>query len=314
MMSSVAYPEAASTLPSMDRDLRIQPKKILLATDLGDLDHTFPVVAAQARLHGSQIMVAHVLPDFSSPLAAPSLLLMARPEHYVHYAEEVLGGVVRRARAEGLSIAFRILRGGVTEQIEMLAEEWQPDQVVVGCQGTEKLYLRLLGSNAERIFRQTRVPVLGIGPRARLQPGFGHRRMRVLVPVSLRRKSQFLFQYAAMFAETNQADVSVLHVVEDSASCHLEPVNMLACEAWLRSQVAAYAEDHSPCCMVKDGPVTGVILETAERGNFDMVILGNTSASSFLPRPAPSAAFQILSGAPCPVLVVKDDEACAYGC
>ncbi len=314
MTSTLAYPEASTTLHGTERNLRTQPKKIMLATDLGDLEHTFPIVAAQARLYGSEILVAHVLPDFSSPSVSPSLLLVTNPDQYIYYAEEVLGGMVRRASAEGLSISYRMLQGSVTEQTELLTEEWQPDRVVVGCQGAEKLYLRLLGSNAERIFRQTRVPVLAIGPHARLQPGQDDRRMRVLIPVSLRRKSQFLFQFAAMFAESDQVDVTVLHVVEDSSVSHLEPANVRACEAALRSQVAMYADGNLPSCLVQDGCVTSGILETAVKGNFDMVVLGNTSPSSFLPRPAPSAAFEILSGAPCPVLVVKDEEACTYGC
>ena len=142
-----------------------RPTRILLVTDLTDLQRTLPVTIDQAKSYGAEILLAYVLPDFASPPAAPSLLVYSQPELHRQHGERILLAAAREAEAAGVRCTWKISSGDVVEQIEAVVDEWKPGRVVVGSHGETKFCLGILGSTAERLFQRLGVPVLAVGPR-----------------------------------------------------------------------------------------------------------------------------------------------------
>ena len=284
----------------------IRPTRILLVTDLTDLERTLPVAINQAKGYGAEILLAHVLPDFASPPAAPSLLVYSHPEHHRQHAERILLAAAREAEAAGVHCTWNISSGDVGEQIETIVEEWRPGRVIVGSHGETKFCLGILGSTAERLFHRLAVPVVGVGPKVRSDSAKLFEGVRVLAPTSLKGQSRAVLSFAAEFAAAHDAEMTLLHVIPDVGEEHPSAARTASyARQMLDDFVSASARTRTPICRVESGHAIETILKHAINGGFDLILLGSISSSSFLRELVPGTAYGILCGAPCPVLILK---------
>ena len=283
-----------------------RPTRILLVTDLTDLQRTLPVTIDQAKSYGAEILLAYVLPDFASLPVAPSLLVYSQPELHRQHGERILLAAAREAEAAGVRCTWKISSGDVVEQIEAVVDEWKPGRVVVGSHGETKFCLGILGSTAERLFQQLGVPVLAIGPKVRSAAGQPRKGIRVLAPISLKRESPGVRSFAAEFAAAHDADMTLLHVIPNELEENPSAARIASFERqMLDNFVPASLGTRRPSCVVKIGRAIETILNHATNGGFDLILLGSTSSSSFVPKLVPGTAYGVLCGAPCPVLILK---------
>jgi nucleotide-binding universal stress UspA family protein len=283
---------------------RIRPTRILLVTDLTDLERTLPVTIEQAKSYGAEILLAYVLPDFASPPAAPSLLVYAQPELHRQHGERILLAAAHEAGAAGVRCTWKISCGDVVEQIEAVVDEWKPGRVVVGSHGETKFCLGILGSTAERLFQRLRVPVLAIGPNVR--SGSRQPLRRVLAPISLKRESPGMLSFAAEFAAAHDADMTLLHVIPNELEENPSAARIASFERQMLDDfVPASAGTRTPSCVVRTGQAIETILNHATNGGFDLILLGSITSSSFVPKLVPGTAYGVLCGARCPVLILK---------
>jgi nucleotide-binding universal stress UspA family protein len=287
----------------------IWPARILLATDLNDLERTLPVAIHQARNYGADLMIAHVLPDFASPPAAPSLLLYTHPGSFRDHAERTLATAAARAEEEGVRCQWRLASGNVTEQIEALVEEWKAERVIVGSHGEAKFWLGILGSISERLFHRLTMPVLAVGPNAADRPRPQSESMRVLAPSSLKRESREVLCFAGEFAAAHDAEMTLLHVIPEAPEHHPSAPRVAGYARQMLEEFACGgSQTRKPACVVEKGSPIKAILSYAAAGHFDLILLGSISSSSFLPALVPGTAYGILCGAPCPVLILKQSR------
>jgi nucleotide-binding universal stress UspA family protein len=310
-METTTLGPAPSVLPpehSYDRRW-IRPSRILLATDLTDLERTLPIAIHQSRIYGADLMIAHVLPNFVSPPAAPSLLVYSHPETFRDQAERLLTAACAQAQSEGVRCSSRLLTGDVAEQIDAAAEEWRAERVIVGSHGEAKFCLGILGSVSERLFHRLAVPVLAVGPKTVQHSPTPSASMRVLAPTSLKRESRAVLQFAGEFAAAHQAEITLLHVVPEAPDHH-PSANRVASYArqMLEEFSPSAAQVGKPACVVDKGNPITAILRHAKAGDFDMILLGSISSSSFLPALVPGTVYGILCGARCPVLILKQQN------
>jgi nucleotide-binding universal stress UspA family protein len=87
------------------------------------------------------------------------------------------------------------------------------DLIVLGTHGRSGVSKLLIGSVAERIFRQSTCPVLTVGPNVLGEPGSIADIHTILCPIDFTAESLAAFPYALSLAEENQARLYLMNVV-----------------------------------------------------------------------------------------------------
>jgi nucleotide-binding universal stress UspA family protein len=262
---------------------RIHIKHVLLATDFSEASHkalTFAV--AVARAYGATVHALHVV--------TPEAYLCATPENAAAFAEmeESLQSEMAEvsARLSGLTNDTAIERStSVLAGVEDAIERNNIDLVVVGTQGRTGVRKLLMGSTAEAIFRQARVPVLTIGPAVRDAMHSGGKFRSVLFATDLTEISLSAASFAFSIAEDNDAKLTLLHV-----SCRQDtkaatppgapgPVVTAAGIMHILHEMIPVDADlwNRPEVVLKFGEPAKQILETATEKAADLIVMGPRS-------------------------------------
>jgi len=284
---------------------RIVLRNILFATDFSEVSRAaLPYAMDLARLYEGKIVVAHVVPHepyLSVPLEPIPVDLdvlwnRARQNLESFAAENSFGDV---AHEEILH------RGELRDAIADIIEKKSIDLVVVGTHGRHGLKKVVLGSEAEKIYRQARCPVLTIGPEA-VECGQATWEIEeVLFATDFSEASLHALPYALSLAEENQANLVFLNVSPLVPYQYKEAV-----EASIRRKLEALMPSEPWChpdfVVNFDFPAQG-ILQVARERSADLIVLGVKKPgavvlASHLPW---STASDVVSAAPCPVLTVR---------
>jgi len=158
-----------------------------------------------------------------------------------------------------------IVDAAPVDAILKTGRETQADLLVMGTHGRSGFNRLLLGSVAERILRESTVPVLTVretsGSSAAEVP-IG----RVLCPVNASSAGKHALQVAARLASSLGAELSALHVVEASGSDRRADL----CQ-WL-------SESERQACRVQEivesGDAADKILSTARQSSADLLVIG----------------------------------------
>jgi len=196
-------------------------------------------------------------------------------------------------------------RGEMWDVIADIIEKKNIDLVVAGTHGRQGLKKVLLGSAAERIFRQAHCPVLTIGPEAVESGRTSWELKQILFATDFSKTSLHALPYALSLAEENQANLIFLNVMPLVPYQYKE-----AAETNTRKKLEALMPAE-PWCSPEflvgfDFPTQG-ILQVAQERKTDLIVLGvrkpgAAALTSHLPW---STASDVVSAAPCPVLTVR---------
>lgn len=282
----------------------IQLRHLLVATDLGpDSATAFAHARALAAAFSARLTLYHAVPV---------------PDHrYAHWAfahgHEVWVAAERHARAElerwgaGITGPYELVlerRSSALEGVLDALRVRQPDLVVLGTHGRDRLAHLMLGSMAEDVMTHAFRSVFCVPPQAHGEPGVYR---RILVPTDFSLASQIAFPMAALFARTFGSEVTLLHVVPGSHKAAAtkpsdelrrpteEAVRALAQEA-LGGDLAIFPR-------VRSGHVWERIVETAKASHCDLIVMATRGHDSFSDRILGSNTERVLRHAHCPVLV-----------
>jgi nucleotide-binding universal stress UspA family protein len=210
-------------------------------------------------------------------------------------------------RLEGLQHEVVIGQGDVWEELQRMLDRFQIDLIVTGTRGRSGVWKLLMGSTAERIFRNSPVPVLTVGPNAPADaPEAGPK--RVLYTTGFAAQSIYAGTFALSLADQQQARLAMLHVIKET---HGQPQTALREEAEhrLRELVPSGMQLPAPPEMfVEFGNISECILSVAEHWRPELIVLGVRQHPKEAGRAAWATAYSIVSNAPCPVLTVKAME------
>ncbi|MGH9679656.1 MAG: universal stress protein [Candidatus Acidiferrales bacterium] len=137
-------------------------QNILFATDFSSTANlALPYAVEIARRSGGTIHAVHVISPEINPLVPPEAWSQMDREE-----QDFRGRELRKLEAElqGLPHEFLLLKGDIWENLSRTIKEKQIDLLVLGTHGRTGIEKALLGSTAERIFRQASCPVLSVGP------------------------------------------------------------------------------------------------------------------------------------------------------
>lgn len=288
-------------MTTLDTRARISFANILVPTDFSRSSHAALLYALSiAKKYGSKLFVTHVMPY---PLPEPRGSWDVTVERAEGSAQKAMADFV--AQADGAPREILLRWGDVWTALSDIIEAHQIDLVVTGTHGHSGLAKLVLGSVAEQIFRQAPCPVLTVGPHVSKAPTSIAAIDGILYATDFTPESLAALPYAISLAEENQAQLSLMHVVEDrkeNLSADLFAHRLFDLVPYRVGLLCR------PTAFVKYGPAVERILDGERERGADLIVLGVKridrfpAASTHSPWPK---AQRIVAQAHCPLLSVR---------
>jgi len=292
---------AGNRLKRVEPSARVSFKNILVPTDFSECSYAALSYALSiAQKCGSKLFVAHVI---SCPLPAPRGSRDIRLERAEKDAQRAMGEFL--VQMHGTPHEVLVRRGDVWSTLSELIEAHEIDLAVIGTHGHSGLAKVFLGSVAEQIFRQAPCPVLTVGPNVSTDPKSIAVIHRILYATDFTPESLAAAPYAISMAEENQAQLSLVHVIEsqkENSSADLFAHRLYALVPYRAGLLCR------PTAFIKYGPAAKAILEAERERGAELIVLGVKRADRF---PAASThspwpkAHRIVAHAHCPVLTIR---------
>lgn len=279
-------------------------KNILFLTDFSEASQSAMEYAAKlAKQHKATLYAGHV----QTP--TPPMYLEGAPlvEYFDEIRAQKQAELSKLMEPLGVNSKALVAEGMIEYAIERWTVVHGIDLVVIGTHGWRGLERLLLGSTAELILRSAICPVLTVGPHVSKLEHEPEYVDRILFATDLTQQSEYAVSYALSFAHERCAHLTFLHVLgKDSHSPDRTRV-MEFCESELRKLAPS---DARLCCdpefVVIEGDPAEEIVNYAQNNNSDLVVLGLPRDKVFSTHFRSGVTYSVVSGAPCPVLTVRD--------
>lgn len=285
------------TTPRVSGGANVSLANILVATDFSEtseraLEHALSL----ARTYRSRIFLAHVIPVVL--MMAPELAEASR-EKMRRDAHQGMERIQSSGRFLGVSHEEIIEEGYLWPNIEGLIKKHDIDLVVVGTHGKRFVQKLLIGSSAEEIFRQARIPVLTVGPAVWREPLYGVELKNILFATAFGLGAERQAAYAFSLAQEHHSRLTLLHV-EQQAGEERAIINQL------QELVPAGVQFHClPLFRVEQGDPVNEILRVAGEMQANLIVIGAKSRKNLAGHVPHTKAYQVVCAASCPVLTIK---------
>jgi len=282
---------------------------VLIATDFSQCSNLALSFGLELA-HGYQAnsYVVFVVPTDQFLVAGPEAYMAAKDAARRDLLELKHELRKKHSYIEGEDYHLFLLEGDVAESILDFARQKEIDLLVVGTHGRGGLGRALMGSVAERVFRQSPIPVLTLGPHLqRITRASAPR--NILVPVDFTPASERAAHYALAMAREHNAALTMVHVIERwPAEAQADRARVMQ---GLRERMEALAGEQVKglrCSFrIEVGRVVETILYTANGVDADLVVMGVRPRTGLLNRLMWPHAYEIVREAACPVLTVRGE-------
>ena len=302
-LPGIAGSGSRNRLNSFRTSLQIAFRHILFATDFSTTaDRALPYAVEIARRSFATIHAVHVISPDVYPQLPP-----AEWAEIAHDQEEFRARKKNELELElrELPHEFLLLKGDVWESLKEVIENRNVDLLVLGTHGRTGIAKVLMGSVAEKIFRQAPCPVLTVGPGVASIAGHAAAAELncILYATDFSPESLAAARYAISLAKDHRAELTLLHTTEDGIKgeedLSLETLkNVVPLGAGLLSK---------PTYVMEHGAPAVAILGAAKKTHADLIVIGArgverhlTAATHF----SDSIASSVAANAGCPVLTV----------
>jgi nucleotide-binding universal stress UspA family protein len=251
----------------------------------------------------------------------PALSEKEEPEERAHELE-YLAGLATGVDLHGTAPTYEVIVGDARTALMETAEQTLADLIVMATHGRGAFSRFWLGSVADHVMRHATVPVLLIRPLTgvgRTTNGCGYR--NILVALDLSKASEAILEPVKAFAQLNQAQLTLVNVVEPAGSMLSYPMPAYGDPGRLESQrvdAQGYLDGlaarlRTEGLSVATRVVLGVgiatqLLELLQKGHFDLVALTTSGAGGLERAIVGSVADKVVRGAEKPVLVLRPGE------
>ena len=284
-------------------------RKILVPVDLsGPSEWALRYATALAPSFGGKIALLHVLESgrLVGEVSEFDTGMTAIPRR----AEERLCMLASRSGEPALFGKMEVRTGQPFHEIDAAASELGSDLIVISTHGYTGLDYVLLGGTAERVIRHAPCPVLVVRQKGAHAPEL----KEILVPVDFSPASLDGLRYALELARPFGAKLTVFHVIEPLGPMARFEVDVHAherklCESAKFRLEALHVEVDEPAgafeTVFRGGTSYHEIVEMAQVGGFDLIIMASLGRSGLADMLLGSTAERVVRHAPCPVLVVR---------
>lgn len=286
-----------------DKELTL--RKLLFATDFSAAcENAWPYALALARRFGSKIHLIHVIAPSEFASVPVKLLAKAKQsarrnaENQMKRLQQVHGGTA------DLDVQISILQGNISELLLRFEEEENVDLLVAGTRGHRHLNRLLLGSVAEKLFRQSLCPVLVVPERVR--SGHAEPVHRVLYSTDFSSEASAAQAYAMSLSRHFDAQLILIHVVRGSELKSTEDLSQEKLATLNRLQELIPREVTFPGVHseVAFGEPARNISRVAAEYDVDLIVLAVHAANATAAHEKERTAYRVILSALCPVLTV----------
>ncbi len=292
-----------------------QPKVILVATDLTDLDRLFPFALQQAQQLDARIILLHVLNSGAALAADASGMPYYDPAGAIDFAIKTLEPWRMKARGQEISCDAVVREGPPAQQIIATARQFKADRLLLGTRSRSKVSKLLLGSVAEQVLRSVNIPVMTVGPEAHLEVDNDTRQRVVLHATTLRETSSPSAALACRIAASQRAKLVLLHVlppIDEMQREHLPTGLDSTAMRELRILASEVGATDSCCAQVEarvahGHPAIEILAASVDLGA-ELIVLGSTHRSAFHTLTHDRTIYRVLAHAHCPVMTLRDED------
>jgi len=298
-------------LPQALGSKHVSFRNVLLATDFKPSAHAALLHAlGLARRYGARVFMVHVVNPAGQRLLGQEAVERATTDAW-RQAQTTMTNLLIEGRLEGIEYETLVKTGDVWQELSKVITEFDIDLLVTGTRGRSGVWKMLLGSTAEVVFRQAPCPVLTVGPRLTSPVPSPEGPKRILYCTGFAPHSLAAGEFAVSLAEQQGATLALLHVVSGAATESAQTQEEIRAQAQESLKALIPTEglsSNEPEVFVGSGDVPTVIVETAERWNADLIVLGLRRADQDPRGTRWSTAYSVVSNAPCPVLTIRTPE------
>lgn len=287
------------------------PRVILVATDLSDLDRLMPYAIEQASETGARLILMHVLAASASMSVDSAGMPYYDTISVVEFAEKALLEWSERAQLKGVLCEAVVREGNPTQQVIAAIQQFEADRAILGTRSRSKIGKLLIGSVAEQVLRSVNIPVITVGPEAHLPEAFGERNRVVLHATSLRETSRPSAALACSIAANLSARLVLLHVLPPEDEMMRDGL-MTGLDSLAMHKLRKLAtETGAGCCsavepvVIHGNPIIEILSESVER-RANLIVLGATHRSAFENMARDRIIYRVLAHARCPVLTLRE--------
>jgi nucleotide-binding universal stress UspA family protein len=282
--------------------------KIMVATDFSPVsDRALEFAASIARRFNSKIYLTHIVTIHGYPMVAPEIAA-ASFEKLRGEAEAKISEIVDSGRLYGIARETIVADGTLWATLESLVERHNIDLLVLGTHGASGVKKLVIGSGAEQVFRQARVPVLTVGPHVTGEPLYEAEFRHILFATDFGPGVDREAAYAFALAQEHRARITLLNVVpyvEDHSEGAVPRkrdwvTKQLQELVPIKANLTCKPEFH----MVIGEPAEE-ILRWAAKMNADLIVMGAKPRKRLAGHVPHTKVFRVVSGAKCPVLTIK---------
>jgi nucleotide-binding universal stress UspA family protein len=276
-----------------------------------------PHARAVANAFGARLTLLHVL-EIEAGVAAPLSPLdwgIRQREARAHLEE-----MVSRLGDVESGVASELIQGRAAEQICSWAEKHDVDLTVLCSHGSHGVTDWQLASTARKLIERTPGSLLLVPATATREEPVRYR--RILVPLDGSPRGESVLPIAMRIAQSQQADILLVHVVPPPDITHIGPVdaegadlmrkvsahNHRVADAYLDRIRARVSQSGCPVrALVVDGGSVRTQLERAIREEgADLVVMSAQGRTTGLDMPCGSVTEHTMAHSSAPVLVVRD--------
>jgi nucleotide-binding universal stress UspA family protein len=248
------------------------------------------------RRFGATLYLSHVVSNSSDA------------DHAWREGQRLTTDLLISGELRGVPHKLVVGHGEIWEGLSRIVKENHIDMIVVGTHGRTGLAKMLLGSVAERIFRNATAPVLTVGPNSSPRStGEGGLR-RILYATDFTPQSLSAADYAFSLAQQYHSALTLLHVIAtEPAQLDARQGAIETTKKRLKKVIPADALlQHEPECVVTFGAAGPGILGLAAKRNPDLIVLGVTQpGEGALAGRRWTNAAEVTGKASCPVLTIR---------
>jgi nucleotide-binding universal stress UspA family protein len=215
---------------------------------------------------------------------------------YRQQGEDIVADSAQSFKEEGIHAEPKVVENkNIVEAVMEEVERENYDFMIMGRSGRKEKESRL-GAIAEKMSRHSEIPVLVAGEKSTLA--------RLLVPVDGSKSSQRALAFAAALARQTRATVTLLHVQESRLfNSHPELTETIG--NGILSGAAEKVKGITFDQKLESGDPARKILDIAEKGGFDLIVMGSCGHNAIARFLLGSVSNHVLHYTRHAVLVVK---------
>ncbi len=259
-------------------------ERILCPVDFSEYSiRAYDYAYSLAKHYGAKLVIEHVVQPITVTYPYYGFPDVTAYDVYWNIssdAEKRLRDLARSHAVNGVRPEWVVDKGVAPDAILSAAEERDASLIVMGTHGRRGLDRLAVGSVTERVMRRARCPVLAVRKPAHdfISPdasGDPVRLQKILLCTDFSAHSERALDYALSLAQEYNAELTLLHVLEDMSPAK----NLLAAtsEAMRALEEAVPRDAGNWCrvkCLVRMGKPYQEIIQLAQEEQSDLVVLG----------------------------------------